>query len=109
MSNLAVIVPTKFECVRTGAVTLGFRIYDDYGAEYCNLLESIPDDDIELLEEVVKLVGDVGQGILDSVVENELGISIGDAHYEWDEIKDILDTEEGWACYEDWRRHGASD
>ena len=92
MSNRLVIEPTEFKNVRSGETTLGVRIYDDYGQQYINTWDSIPNDDMEVLKEVIK--GEWGSEIetmLYNVRENELGIFIADSWYDWDEIKDLFE------------------
>jgi len=90
MSNQVTIEPTKFENVRSGSVTKGYRMYDDYGATYCNQWDSIPDDDLAVLAKVLEDVDNTGEGMLESVEEHESGISIGGEYYEWDQIKHLF-------------------
>lgn len=99
MSNQVTIQPTKFEDVRTGDVTYGFRAYDDYGQSYGNTMDSISDDDLEFLREVCEkyysVLGDQYLvSLLDSVVEMEKGLYIGDTYYEYAQIGAILDNSE---------------
>jgi|TARA_Y100000310_G_scaffold262645_1_gene272379 hypothetical protein len=90
MSNVITIEPTKFESVRDGTITYGYRIYDDHEAVYCNLWESIPDDDMEVLTQVDVGADVATRGMLDFVAEEELGIFIGETYYEWDQIKHLF-------------------
>ena len=93
MSNRICIEPTKFEDVRTGHVSYGYRIFDDHGSAYGNLWESIPDDDLHVLQMVVDDREDnnfVLNSLLDWIQEKETGITIGDTPYEWEQIKDIV-------------------
>jgi hypothetical protein len=91
MSNRPAVIPTKFEDVRSGHVSHGFRIYDEYGKDYGNLFDSIPDDDLEFLKAVIDSgLSDTGKGILDWCREEQVGLHIGDQFYEWDEIKHII-------------------
>jgi len=91
MSNRLVIEPTEFKNTRSGEVTLGVRIYDDYDQRYLNTWDEIPDDDMELLERIVK--GDWGneiEAMLDHVQENKKGIYIGSNWYDWEDIEEIF-------------------
>jgi hypothetical protein len=91
--NKVVIEPTQFINVRGPEgenVTWGYRIYDNYGSHYDNTLESIPDDDLELLKIVVENNDDVIQDMLGHLVETENGLEIGGAWYDYSEIKQII-------------------
>lgn len=92
--NRVTIEPTKFVNVRSGEESLGYRMYDNYGSHYDNTLESIPDDDLELLKIVVTNNDDIIQDLLDYVVETESGIEIGGVCYNYSEIKHIIKREE---------------
>jgi len=91
--NNVVIEPTQFISVRGPEgenVTWGYRIYDNYGSHYDNTLESIPDDDLELLKIVIENDDDTVQDMLEHLVETENGLEIGGAHYSFEEIKHII-------------------
>ena len=92
MSNRLYIEPTVFTNERTGIVTRGVRVYDDYFSSYDNTWNEIPDDDMEVLAKVIEDYpgGEIGDG-LDFVQSNEKGIGIGDAWYSWDEIKHLFE------------------
>lgn len=90
MSNRITVEPTKFVDVRSGQETFGYRIFDDYGCCYDNTLESIPDDDLELLKIVCENETDGVLAMIDFVTENENGIEIGGVFYDHEEIKHIL-------------------
>lgn len=90
MSNQLYVTPTKFEDVRTGDVSYGVRVYDDYGNFYINHWESIPDDDLDILQMVIEEEADEWINMADWVVENHSSIIIGNVTYEWYEIKHIL-------------------
>jgi hypothetical protein len=89
MSNQVFIEPTQFVDVRSGAVSYGFRAYDDCGKSYCNLWDSIPDDDLEFLKKVMAEEDTVTNDLLDFVNEMGKGLNIGDTYYEWDEIRHL--------------------
>jgi hypothetical protein len=91
MSNRANIEPTEFKNVRTGEKTYGVRVYDDYDQMYDNTWDSIPDNDMDVLREVLKSDARDLQGILEFIMENEKGICIGGNWYDWDEIKDLFE------------------
>lgn len=70
--------------------TYGFRIYDEYGAYYQNLWDSIPEDDIALLEKIMTERHEYSEDIKEAIEfigEIHKGINIGDNYYDWDEIK----------------------
>lgn len=88
MSNRVSIVPTEFVNVRSGNKTFGVRVYDDEGQSYDNTWESIPDDDLDVIEKVLQSDDMNIRGIMDFVRENEKGVEIDGTWYDWDEIKD---------------------
>jgi hypothetical protein len=100
MSNRAMIVPTKFEDVRTGTVTYGVRVQDDYATTYNNTWEDIPDDDLEVLARLIKTTDEVGDDILASILEQEQGCYVDNVWHEWNEIKHL------WA---DWKQPREAD
>ena len=85
--NKVTIQPTKFENVRTGEVTYGVRIYDEYGSTYQNTWEAIPDDDLEVLRLAIDNQDDTAEVMFDFLQENEHGCDIGNEWYEWAQIK----------------------
>ena len=86
MSNLAVLNGTRFkDC---NGETKGYRIYDDYGNAYNNTLESIPTG-LDLLSLAMESEDEVTIAILDSISENEKGISIDGTFYEWYDIREL--------------------
>lgn len=90
MTNYITIHPTEFFDVRTGEKSLGFRVYDDYASSYCNICESLPDDDLEFISMVLEYADDNIRIMLDHVREHELGIFVGDEFYEWEQIKHLF-------------------
>ena len=92
MGNQVNFEPTKFENVRSGDTSMGFRAYDDYGQTYGNTFESIPDDDLEFLQMVKDSDDENVSGILDYLEENEEGCMIGGTWYDWEEIKDVIES-----------------
>ena len=92
MSNQVYIKPCEFKDVRSGECSKGFRAYDDYEKTYCNFWENIPDDDLEILAQVLKECdNDVRlNSLLSYIQEQELGIIIGGVYYEWEQIKHLF-------------------
>jgi len=97
MSNNVAIQTTEFKNVPSGEVTKGFRIYDDYGCYYDNNWESIPEDDIEILEMVIDThdprcrgVDDPIRDMLKFIKEEEKGVNINGEWYDWDTIKELF-------------------
>ena len=93
MSNIVTITRTKFTNIVTGESTLGYRIYDNYAQDYNNCMDSIPDDDLDLLTVVKAVDSEVVNSMLEFVVENEGTIMIDKEFYEFDQIKHILAPE----------------
>jgi hypothetical protein len=88
MSNRISIDPTEFVNIRSGSKTFGVRVYDDYGCAYDNTWESIPDDDMDIIEKVLECENEVIRDMMNFVKEEEKGIDIDGTYYEWDEIKE---------------------
>ena len=96
MSNRLTIEPTEFHNIRTGKKTLGVRVYDDYDQQYLDAWDEIPDNDMDVLEKLIKYTesyGDLGgvkDAMLDHVQENQKGVYIGGEWYDWDQIKSLF-------------------
>ena len=89
MSNQVCIEPTQFVDVRSGNVSYGFRTYDDFEKSYCNLWDSIPDDDLEFLKKVMAEEDYITDHILAFVQEMNKGLYIGSTYYDWDQISHL--------------------
>ena len=96
MSNLVVLMPIEFHNRRTGVISHGYTAYDDHGSGYCNLWDSIPDDDMEFLKKVVETCQDGNDQSTDAMLtfvwEHELELQIGETVYPYNEIADILNA-----------------
>jgi len=93
MSNRVTIEPTKFEDVRTGEVSYGVRVYDDYGQTYDNTWESLPDDDMDILHKVLQIEGDrYITDLMFDVVSDHKGLLIGGKWYDWEEIEETCES-----------------
>ena len=96
MSNRICFEPCEFKDPRTGEISKGFRAFDDYHQTYCNWWESIPDDDLEFLKDVVAQKNE-GNNDLDELIdwiqEQETGVYIGDTFYEWEQIKSLFNAD----------------
>jgi len=90
MSNIVTIEPTEFIDVRSGNKSYGYRIYDAYGCHYDNSLESIPDDDLELLGLVSQSEDNGILDILDFMSEHKKGVMIGDIWYDYSQIEHLI-------------------
>jgi len=90
MSNRISIDPTEFRNVRSGQKTLGVRVYDDYSTAYDNNWDSIPDDDLDVIEKVLECDNKEIQAIMDFVKEEKKGIDVDGTYYDWDEIKEVF-------------------
>lgn len=94
MSNRAILTAMKFEAL-SGDITYGYHLSDDYALDFDDNAESMIEDDLDCLRFAVANAGDAGREILNSIQENEKGIIINSNHYDWDEIKAIMQGEEG--------------
>lgn len=92
MSNRLTIEPTEFKDVRSGNITYGVRVYDDYDQKYDNNWESIPDDDMEVLSKTLN--SDGMSDFFELVKAEEKGLYIGDQWYDFEEIQKILEEQE---------------
>ena len=98
MSNQLHFEPTAFTNQRTGCMSLGCRIYDEYATIYTNTWDSIPDDDLEVIEKCTTDFSYVGPAFdnnaLDDMIDNlksmERGLFVGDVWYDWDKIKHLF-------------------
>lgn len=88
--NKVTIQPTIFENHPQGTKTFGYRIYDDYGQTYLNTWESIPKDDMDILQKVMDEADETADAMFSFILEHEHGIYINDNWWDWDEIKHIF-------------------
>lgn len=93
-SDRVCLVRTKFEDLRTGNATFGWRLYDNYANTYNNFFtqEDIPDDDIELLEMAVRdaVTNENVRQFFNWIIEEKDSIDIDDETYTFDQIKETL-------------------
>lgn len=97
MSNRLTIVPTKFENKYSKEVSFGYRAFDDFMSVYDNMAESLPDDELEFLQLVVEDVNSNAaplalKAALEFCKEHELGLTIDQTYYEYEQISHILDV-----------------
>jgi len=86
MKDPVYIVRTKFIDIMTDKLTMGYRIYDDNYSEYCNSLEDMPEDDMELL----KIVNDNSHEILSNVLYLKIPVDIDGNLYQYNDISDVF-------------------
>lgn len=91
MSNQINIMPSEFKNVRTGEVTYGVRVYDDYDSSYDNTWESIPDDDLEVLRLVLESEHDAIVTIMDFLNEHRCDLYIGGELYTSEDYAHLFD------------------
>lgn len=91
MSNRATLQRTEFKNLPQGDTTFGWRIYDDYGQTYSNILskEDVEKSDEELLQQVSSFGDEVSSVIIDFALEH--GIYIGNQWYDADWVQKTLD------------------
>lgn len=89
--NRLYIEPTKFIDVRSDHETFGFRWWDDFDQGYDNNLESIPDDDLEFLELIIREhdSDELGRA-LEFAYKDSKSICIGDTWYSYEQWGPIL-------------------
>ena len=102
MSSQITFQPCEFNDVRTNSKYFGCRIYNDYGQTYTNTWDSIPNDDLEVIQKCIedfKGISDFGiphpaDILFDHITENECGVYVGNKFYEWEEIKHLFEEQE---------------
>ncbi len=71
-------------------VYMGVEISDDFASTTIEL-DTIPDDDLELLRKVTEdFYDEASSGIIDHIHENSKGMFIRGTYYEWEQLKPIL-------------------
>jgi hypothetical protein len=92
MSNRVEIVTCEFHNVfgtrKTGEVTKGYRIYDDYGMTYGNTWESMPEDDGDILRAIRDEADQAADTMIDFALEH--GLSINGNFHESEEVQKML-------------------
>ena len=96
MSNQITINLVAIENIRTGNITYGYTVSDDYGNSYNDSLydskQECPDDDLVFLADVIENFNtDYVRDLFDYIQEAEIGIMIGKTYYDWDEIKSLFE------------------
>lgn len=89
--NRVTIQTTVFENYPQGDKTYGYRMYDDHGQTYLNTWESIPNDDLEIVQQVIDDGDETAQSMLMFCLEHEVGLYVCNEWYEWDKIKHLLE------------------
>ncbi len=92
--NRITLQPTIFVNHPVGDRTYGYRMYDDHGQTYCNAWDSIPDDDLDLLQQVMDYGDQIAQDMIWSMSEQGNGLYIGGTWYSWDEIEHLFSEQE---------------
>lgn len=83
MSNTVYLDSMKFTN-KKGAVSYGFLVRDSYGYDYCNTLEEMVVDDLQLLK--ICIEKDFAHDHINHISQYELGIIINGTKYHWAEI-----------------------
>ena len=86
MSNRVYLLATKF--VDSTGESFGFRVSDEYDKAYWNMGESLIENDLALLQTATD--ASEFEQFREFLVSNEMGLTINDTWYDWDEVKDIL-------------------
>ena len=92
MANTVQLVRTKFTDIRSGDESLGYRIFDDYGASYGMFSEAKPsDDDGDFLHQV----SDGADEEVTALIEwgTEHGMSIDGMFYTAEQVQKIFNPE----------------
>ena len=92
MSNRAQIYSTIFINPRMdNEKEYGVRVVDNYGGDYSDTWDSIPNDNLEILKLCVeKYVATDDDGVIDNIIRQKEGVSIDGTWYDWKEIGHIL-------------------
>ncbi len=94
MANKIYLQSMTFKSLTGTDDATGFTLYDNYGKTYDNCSESLIKDELELLKYVVESnkSGDdaVITAIIDHLNEEEMGITINDIYYDYNDIKHII-------------------
>lgn len=87
MSNIINFIRTQF--TDYAGTSYGYRAYDDYEQVYSNYFESkASEDDCEFFNQVSE--DGAAESLISFIFENECGVCIDDAFYDFSEIKDWL-------------------
>ena len=97
MSSKVTFQPCEFRDVRIGDKHFGCRIFDNYGSTYTNTWDSIPDDDLDVVQKCIEDFDGVDDshpfvGMVNHVIENKCGVCVGDEWYGFDKIKHLFDN-----------------
>lgn len=93
MSSFITIQPCRFVNYPSEETSYGYRAYDDYASVYNNLWkkEDLDLTNIEIVEKIyIEEGSDEIELMFEFIIENELGIFVGDNWLNWDQIKSIL-------------------
>jgi hypothetical protein len=102
MSNRANIIQQTTIEKHSGRESKEVVVSDDYGMGVIDLegrSDTFYDNDLELLKMVIHIITEDGlesiNHVLINVQDNERGMNIEGTWYDWDEIKDILEANNG--------------
>ena len=94
--NFIYINPTEFKNLKTGEITTGILIGDDYVSLYV-YLENMPDDNVELVKMVINymmsrtnIITNHIWDMLHEVVEYEVDLNIGYSVVDWDVVVELM-------------------
>jgi len=91
MSNRVTLQSTTFQNHPSKEETHGYRMYDDYGQSYNNLLDKKQMEDMsdaDLLHEAANSGDDVMDAMIEHAIEN--GMFINDEWYDGEEVQSML-------------------
>jgi hypothetical protein len=88
--NKPTVQRTVFTNHHNNSKSYGFRVYDDYGQTYCNILEEsgLKKSDEEFLVLVSEMADDVADAMLDFAMDH--GITIDDVFYDAEWVRSVL-------------------
>ena len=93
------IIPSEFKNVRTGEISYGYRLFDEYVIDFEDKWETIPEEDLEFLREVIKTIKNYNNAeVMNAfffLLENKNPISIGNTEYGYEQVVEII--EELWS------------
>ena len=83
------VFPGSKKCIFICVFNIIFLTWDDYEKAYDNTWESIPENDLDVLQKCLDSEDEIFIGMMDTLLENQSGVYINGTWYDWDEIKHL--------------------
>ena len=89
-----VIIPSEFKNVRTGEISYGYRLFDEYVIDFEDKWKAIPEEDLEFLREVIKTIKHYNNAeVMNAfffLLEYKNSITIDNTEYSYEQVKEII-------------------